>query len=111
MTEQLIYLLFLHFSINRRAHKFSDRPIVTPPLHGNLLDPYIIEHNERNLLCECCIIPHMILKIAPNNANFYFNRGIAKLNSGQKQSACLDFKKAKDLGYSDPNNVTKEYCE
>ena len=36
-----------------------------PPLHGNLLDPYKQEHNERNLLCEYCIVTYTILEMAP----------------------------------------------
>ena len=54
--EQLICLMFLQFFVNRRAYKLPDRPILMPPVYGNLLDPNKQEHNERNLVCKCCIV-------------------------------------------------------
>jgi len=57
--------LILHVLVNRRAQKISERPILMSPLHGNLLDPYVQEHNEINLLCECCIVMFAIIEIEP----------------------------------------------
>ena len=40
----------------------------------------------------------------------YHYRGIAKLESGQKESACSDFSKARDLKYSGASDFIREYC-
>ena len=40
----------------------------------------------------------------------YINRGLAKLGLGQKDSGCLDFSKAGELGYSEAYQSIKEYC-
>jgi tetratricopeptide (TPR) repeat protein len=40
----------------------------------------------------------------------YYVRGRVKLKLGQKESACLDFKKALDLGYIDTDGMVKQNC-
>ncbi len=40
----------------------------------------------------------------------YMERGRAKLMLGQKESACLDFKKALELGYIDTDGMVKQNC-
>lgn len=62
MTEQLICLLFLHFSINRKAHKFWTGQF---SYHLYMEAFYIKEHNKRKHSCECCIVTYIILEIAP----------------------------------------------
>lgn len=44
------------------------------------------------------------------NGNHYYNRGIAKLNLGQKAAGCLDLSKAGELGYEEAFELIKEYC-
>lgn len=45
-----------------------------------------------------------------NNGQFYYYRGFAKYNSGQKISGCKDFSKAGELGYEDAYDVIKSHC-
>jgi hypothetical protein len=37
-------------------------------------------------------------------------RGFSKLLLKQKNSACLDFSKANELGHNSANNMIREYC-
>ena len=41
---------------------------------------------------------------------FYW-RGLAEIDLGQKDSGCLDLKKAADLGYTDANEAIQKYCQ
>lgn len=59
--------LFLHILVNRKANKFYNRPILMLPLFGHILDPLIKENSKRNMLCECCIVMYVILKLSSYN--------------------------------------------
>ena len=50
------------------------------------------------------------IELAPNNANVYYNRGLAKISLGQKDSGCLDLSKAGEMGYSEAYDYIKEFC-
>lgn len=41
----------------------------------------------------------------------YFNRGLANIKIGQKESACLDFSMASDCGLSLADKAKKIYCQ
>ena len=52
------------------------------------------------------------IEIDSNDSDAYFSRGQAKLNLNQKESACADFSKARELGDKDANdNSVIEYCK
>ncbi len=40
----------------------------------------------------------------------YYNRGLAKIQLGQKNSGCLDLSKAGELGVDKVYEVIREYC-
>jgi len=40
----------------------------------------------------------------------YYNRGLAKIQLGQKDSGCLDLSKARELGDADAFDAIKELC-
>lgn len=42
---------------------------------------------------------------------YYYYRGIAKLNSNQIDSGCLDLSKAGELGYKEAYVLIKKYCQ
>ena len=44
-------------------------------------------------------------------SNSYYNRGLAKIALDQKDSGCLDFSKAGELGLSAAYEAIKEYCQ
>jgi len=51
------------------------------------------------------------IEIDPNYRNAYFDRGLAKLNLGQKDSGCLDLSKAGELGFGQQAyEAIKELC-
>ena len=50
------------------------------------------------------------IELNSDYAEAYFNRGITKLILGQKDSECLDFSKAGELGYSKAYNLIRKYC-
>lgn len=50
------------------------------------------------------------INIKPNQSVFYFVRGNAKHNLGLKDSSCLDWSKAGELGYENVYDLIKEYC-
>lgn len=45
------------------------------------------------------------------NGTFYYGRGLCKLNMKQVELACIDFKKARRLGYSFKDKDVLELCE
>ena len=51
------------------------------------------------------------IEINPNDALAYGNRGLSKIALGQKDSGCLDFSKAGEMGYMDAYDAIKEYCQ
>ena len=51
------------------------------------------------------------IRLAPDIADTYYNRGLAKLKLGQKESGCLDLSKARELGFADANDEITKYCQ
>ena len=51
------------------------------------------------------------IQLDPKNALAYYNRGLAKLLLGQKDSGCLDLSKAGVLGYSQAYDAIKQVCQ
>lgn len=51
------------------------------------------------------------IEINPEYAIAYMGRGILRILIDQKDSACLDFSKAKQLGYIDAKEELKKWCE
>ncbi|RLD54974.1 MAG: hypothetical protein DRJ01_17320 [Bacteroidetes bacterium] len=52
----------------------------------------------------------MALDLNPRMGNVYFNKGIARLEQGNKKGACYDFMKALDLGYMKADDYLRRYC-
>ncbi len=50
------------------------------------------------------------IELNPNDADVYYNRGAAKIMSGQKDDGCLDLSKAGELGSAKAYESIKEYC-
>lgn len=50
------------------------------------------------------------IDINPKNIVAYTNRGLLKLELGQKDSGCLDLSKAGELGYEKAYELIREYC-
>lgn len=51
-----------------------------------------------------------IIALNPKNAEAYYYRGCAKNILGQKDKACIDFKKALGLGYKNAIEAIKDNC-
>lgn len=51
-----------------------------------------------------------VISIYPMDAEAYFNRGVTKRELGDQNGACLDWRKARELGYSPSEIMIKEYC-
>jgi len=51
------------------------------------------------------------IEIDPKYAIAYVFRGRLKITLGQKESACLDFRKAGELGRADAWEDIKKYCQ
>ena len=52
-----------------------------------------------------------LIEIDPKSGQWYFTRGLLKNKLGQKESGCLDLRKAGELGYSEAYNAMKELCK
>jgi len=52
----------------------------------------------------------MAIKINPKKIEAYFNRGLAEIYLGQKESGCIDFSKAGELGDVNAYEMIKKYC-
>jgi tetratricopeptide (TPR) repeat protein len=51
------------------------------------------------------------IKLVPNDGRYYVMRGLAKINiNSLKDSGCLDFSKAGELGYEPAYESIKEFC-
>jgi hypothetical protein len=50
------------------------------------------------------------IEIEPDGS-YYYSRGLAKIESGLKESGCLDLKKALELGYKKVTQAIKENCQ
>ncbi len=51
------------------------------------------------------------LKLNPEFSAAYFNRGVCLYKKGQKEDACLDWKKALDMGYNGSKDYIDKYCK
>jgi tetratricopeptide (TPR) repeat protein len=49
-------------------------------------------------------------QLAPEDPNFYFNRGVAKLFINQRSSACDDLETSSRLGYTPSSDKLKYFC-
>lgn len=50
------------------------------------------------------------MDFAPNNMWLYYYRGLAKIESGQKDNGCQDLKKAADFNSPNAKEAIKKYC-
>ena len=50
------------------------------------------------------------IEVRPKHAESYYGRGMAEIFLGQKDSGCLDFSKAGELGDADAYEAIKEFC-
>lgn len=50
------------------------------------------------------------ISLQPGNAQFYSERGIAKLNLKDKDGACLDWEKAGEMKFEPARDLFNEYC-
>jgi hypothetical protein len=53
----------------------------------------------------------MTIELNPNDKFAYYNRGSAKYNLNQKNSACLDWSKAGELGFSEAYDAIQRSCD
>ena len=53
---------------------------------------------------------NIAIELKPNYSDAYHNRGIVKLELGDKNGACLDWSKAGELGQSKSYEMIKKYC-
>ena len=51
-----------------------------------------------------------VIELNPKDAFAYNNRGLAKIDLGQKDSGCLDLSKAGELGFAEAYESIKEFC-
>lgn len=51
------------------------------------------------------------IEIAPENAEAFHNRGLSKIESGEKESGCQDLNKARELGFAKADETIKKYCQ
>jgi len=51
-----------------------------------------------------------VLKLKPDFAAAYFNRGVCMYKKGEKKYACLDWQKALEMGYDVSKQYLDKYC-
>ena len=51
------------------------------------------------------------IEINPKYAEAYYFRGSVKIILKQKESGCIDFEKAGELGFEDAQEAIKKYCK
>ena len=51
------------------------------------------------------------ITLDPNDSDTYFIRGDTKQNLGQTNNACLDWRKAEELGNKEASERIKKYCK
>ena len=52
-----------------------------------------------------------IIQLEPGNAEAYYGRGTAEYKLGNKSGACLDWRKAGELGSKEASDAIKKYCK
>ena len=53
----------------------------------------------------------LAIALKPNDSDTYFVRGDTKQNLGQTDNACLDQRKAEELGNKEASERIKKYCK
>ena len=51
------------------------------------------------------------IELYPNDAEAYYQRGLVKLLMNNNYDACLDFKRAEELGSQDAKTALKKNCK
>lgn len=51
------------------------------------------------------------IEINPKHSKAYFNRGLSEIILKQKDSGCLDFSKAGELGDANAYEMINKYCQ
>lgn len=74
--------------------------------YGVMAFSYIKQKNWTAAITSC---NNGIAK-SPDAAELYHFRAIAKININQKNSACLDWSKAGELGFQEAYSAIREYC-
>jgi tetratricopeptide (TPR) repeat protein len=80
---------------------------------GQAADTYNAKATEKILkqdYQEAILMYDKSIALNPKDALTYYNRGIAKLNISETKNACIDFKKALELGYKKSEEVIEKFC-
>ena len=67
-----------------------------------------LEETEKSISAENLSVIYSFIKLDPDGADAYYNRGVVKANAGL--SYCSDFKKACELGIKEVCEVYNDQC-
>lgn len=75
--------------------------------YKNLVSCYFIKSDYKNVIKYC----NKILVKDVKNGMFYFYRGVAKIQIGEKDSGCSDLQESLNLDYQEAKNQIEIYCD
>jgi tetratricopeptide (TPR) repeat protein len=52
-----------------------------------------------------------VIESIPDDPDLYFSRAFAHVMVGNKEAACVDYGKAKNLGHKEADNIIQRYCK
>ncbi|MHC1705166.1 MAG: tetratricopeptide repeat protein [Tenuifilaceae bacterium] len=73
----------------------------------NIGNAYLFSENLDNAIAEY----NLALRIEPNFAEAWFNRGMVYLIKGEKQKGCLDISKSGELGINQAYSIIQKFCK
>lgn len=69
------------------------------------------EYMKNNLYSRAIELYNEAVKLTPDDPDIYYNRGVAFSYSGDAESACNDWKMAKNLGLESASSILNEKCK
>ncbi len=78
-----------------------------PFLYGISGNMYLLTNDYKQAIAEYT----QAINLAPDNANYYFNRGIARLFSYNRSAACVDLETSDQLGYAPSQEKIRYFCK
>ena len=100
-----------------KAREMYTKAIEVQKLNKNTSDTYLIYFNIGNTFLkqekykEAIESYNEAVKLEPTHANTYINRGFAQYNTRNKELACENWKKAKELGLDMADEYIENYCQ